>query len=244
MDLLGFKTVTCRVPGAERPLVEDVSLDLEAGDRLALLGPSGAGKSSLLRLVNRLSEPTSGEIRVLGRPLPDWPVRDLRRTAALVFQVPALFEGTVRANLLFGPAQAGQVLEESRLVELLKDVALGPEFLAREARSLSVGEQQRVAMARALALDPRLLLLDEPTSSLDPPNARALVQMLVELCERHSLAAVFVTHQLEHARAFGTRVAFMSGGRIRTLQPVAEFFDAPGCAEAREFIASGGEVAS
>ncbi len=241
MDLLGLKGVTCTVPGAARPLVEEVSLELRVGDRLALVGPSGAGKSSLLRLVNRLSEPSSGEIRVLGKSLPDWPVRELRRAAALVFQVPALFDGTVRANLLFGPAQAGRALDETRLLELLADVSLAPEFLAREARSLSIGEQQRVALARALALEPRLLLLDEPTSALDPPNARALVQMLVELCTRRSLAAVLVTHQLEHARAFGTRVAFMSGGRIRAVQPVTEFFESPACAEAREFIASGGE---
>ncbi|HET8668529.1 MAG TPA: ATP-binding cassette domain-containing protein, partial [Terriglobales bacterium] len=148
-----------------RNIVDDVSLDVLKGDVLAVTGPSGAGKSSLLRLLNRLDEPTSGSFSIEGQDYREFVARDLRRLVGMVMQTAYLFPGTVADNLRFGPRQVGEELPEKAVEQLLEEVGL-PGYASRTTENLSGGEAQRVSLARSLANRPIVLLLDEPTSAL------------------------------------------------------------------------------
>jgi putative ABC transport system ATP-binding protein len=147
-------------------LVADATFDVRRGETLAIVGPSGSGKTSLLRLLNRLDEPTSGTVFLDGADYRRLAPRDLRRRVGMVLQRPYLFPGTVAENLRFGPRQRGEELPDDQVDELLAGVGLGG-FAARNVANLSGGEAQRVSFARTLANAPEMLLLDEPTSALD-----------------------------------------------------------------------------
>ena len=169
----------------------------------AVLGPSGAGKSTLLRLLNRLADPERWTVRYAGVDVRERNVLELRRKVGLVPQLPAPLEGTVEENVRFGPRLAGRDADVSRALAL---AGLDEEFAAREARRLSVGEQQRVMLARALALEPDVLLLDEPTSALDPEARDAVERTLADLRGRLSLSYVLVTHDHDQAARLADRV--------------------------------------
>jgi putative ABC transport system ATP-binding protein len=204
-----------RQKGSRDP-VAGVTLEILSGERWSVVGPSGAGKSTLLRLLNRLAEPSRGEVRSEGNRLSEIPPSRLRRQVAMVFQEPIWLPGTALDNLL-AAAELNVVSRreaEGRLQEILRLTGLDPAFLGRGEDELSVGERQRVALGRALMTRPRALLLDEPTAALDPPGARALIEQIVSLCRAESLTAVMVTHRLRDARLFGTRAAVMEGGTI------------------------------
>lgn len=174
-------------------------------------GPSGAGKSTLLRLLNRLADPTGGNVRYRGRDARDYDVLALRREVGLVPQLPALLDGTVAMNVSFGARLAGRSADERAVLDL---AGLDETFVNRTARQLSVGEQQRVMLARALALEPRVLLLDEPTSALDERSKAAVEATLLDLRERLSLSFVFVTHELAQAERLADRIVWLEGGRL------------------------------
>lgn len=199
-----------------RAVLEDVSALLAHG-ATGIVGPSGVGKSTLLRLLNRLADPVSGTVRYRGRDLRDEDVLALRRDVGLVSQVPALLEGTVADNVLYGPrlAQRGADVAAS-----LRMAGLDPAFAPRQAAALSVGEQQRVMLARALALRPSVLLLDEPTSALDEPATAAIEATLRDLRERLGLSFVLVTHDLHQAQRLADRVLALEPGALRE-KPVA-----------------------
>src|SRR5215472_10866895 len=150
----------------EKWIVHDVSLSVQRGELLGLVGPSGSGKSSLLRLLNRLDEPTSGTVFLEGQDYRQIPPRELRRRVGMVTQRPFLFPGDIASNLRFGPLQRGESLPDNEIAGLLERVGLAG-FAGRNVANLSGGEQQRVSLARALANRPEILLLDEPTSALD-----------------------------------------------------------------------------
>jgi putative ABC transport system ATP-binding protein len=150
----------------ERVLVRDISVQVHAGEVLAVTGPSGAGKSSFLRLLNRLDEPSSGTVQLNGQDYRELAPRELRRRVGMVMQVPYLFPGTVAANVRFGPQQNAERLSVERIAALLERVGL-PGYQDRDVSNLSGGEAQRVSLARTLANTPEALLLDEPTSALD-----------------------------------------------------------------------------
>jgi UDP-glucose/iron transport system ATP-binding protein len=169
----------------------------------AVLGPSGSGKSTLLRLLNRLADPERGVVRYRGADVRECDVLELRRQVGLVPQLPAPLEGTVEDNVRFGPRLAGRNADVPRALAL---AGLGAEFAPREARRLSVGEQQRVMLARALALEPEVLLLDEPTSALDPEARDAVERALLDLRGRLSLSFVLVTHDHDQAARLADRV--------------------------------------
>jgi putative ABC transport system ATP-binding protein len=196
------------------PVLHGVSAELPAGRVSALVGPSGSGKTSMLRLLNRLDEVGSGSIRVDGVDLRDIPVRDLRRRVGFVFQQPAVFAGTVEANLRLALDIAGTDSrdEDERVSEALADAQLPREFLHREARALSGGEQQRVTLARALVLRPHALLLDEPTSALDPETADRIIGTIGEMSTRRGITVVLSTHRLEEARRVADVVVLMRAG--------------------------------
>lgn len=172
----------------------------------AIVGPSGAGKSTLLRLLNRLADPGRGEISYRGRPITTYEPLALRREVALVPQLPALLEGTVESNLRYAADLAGEPLEVD---ETLRRAGLDSSFAARDVAKLSVGEQQRAMLARALAQRPAVLLLDEPTSALDHAARDAVEATLARLRAESNLSLVLVSHDPEQARRLGDRVVEM-----------------------------------
>ncbi len=193
-----------------RVVLRSVDLALEEGST-AVVGPSGSGKSTLLRLLNRLADPDAGEVRYRGRPLRTHDVLRLRREVALVPQLPALVEGTVADNVELGARLAGQGADVDRALAL---AGLEASFGPRLADGLSVGEQQRVMLARALALEPSVLLLDEPTSALDERTRAAVEATLVRLASELDLSLLVVTHDPAQARRLARRTVTVAGGRI------------------------------
>ena len=192
-------------------MLRDVSLGIDPGVT-GLLGPSGSGKSSLLRLLNRLADPDRGVVRFRGSDVRELEVRELRRRASMVAQLPAPLPGTVADNLRYGPALFGGDPDVEGALEM---AGLTKLYADREADQLSVGEQQRVMLARALALEPDVLLLDEPTSALDDYAKRGVERTLAELAERSGLSMVVVTHERGQAERLCSRIVELEDGRLR-----------------------------
>lgn len=194
-------------------LVADASFEVRRGEVLAIVGPSGAGKSSLLRLLNRLDEPTSGTVYVEGVDYKEISPQELRRKLGMVTQRPYLFPGTVADNLRFGPAQRGEMLSDADVATLLERVGLR-DYATRNVANLSGGEAQRVSVARTLANSPLVLLLDEPTSALDEASKLDVEALLQEIVRDHKLTCIMVTHDVAQAARLADRVLVMEAGRI------------------------------
>jgi len=204
-----------------KTIVNDVSFDVNASELLAIVGPSGAGKSSLLRLLNRLDEPTSGTVLIEGKDYREISTRQLRRQVGMVMQRPFVFPGTVAENLRFGPQQQqGRALSDQEIEQLLRDVGL-TGYAAEDVGHLSGGEAQRVCFARALANQPAVLLLDEPTSALDEA-AKLEVEGVIRRISAQGVTAVMVTHDFRQARRLATRAAQLVSGRIVRVGPASE----------------------
>jgi osmoprotectant transport system ATP-binding protein len=222
-----FRNVSFAPPGVTAPVISDLNLDIRRGETLVLLGESGCGKTTTLKLINRLITPTAGEVRVEGRATLEWDEIALRRRAGYVIQEAGLFPHfTVGRNVGLVPALEGwpEARVRDRVREMLTLVGLAPEtFAARYPRELSGGQRQRVGVARALAADPPLLLLDEPFGALDPLTRAALQREFGALMRRLTKTAVFVTHDVREALALGSRVALMHAGCVRVVAAPAEF---------------------
>ncbi len=214
-------------------ILSDISASICSGNIYTILGPSGSGKSTLLRLINRLEDPTSGRILLDEQDTRDMNVLSLRRRAGMVFQSAAVFDGTVDANLQYGARLAGIKVDSA---DLLRRVGLPEDFLTRAASSLSGGEQQRVSIARTLATNPEIILMDEPTSSLDPASRSQIEELTLKMNRDEGLTIVFVTHDMEQARRVGTRTMLLVNGRKIEEAPTAEFFAGPQTETARLFI--------
>jgi putative ABC transport system ATP-binding protein len=206
-------------------IVTDISLEVRHGEMLGIVGPSGSGKSSLLRMLNRLDEPTSGTVFLDGLDYRQFQPRELRRRVGMVTQRPFLFPGMVAGNIRFGPLQRGEVMADQDIAQLLERVGL-PDFAGRDVANLSGGEQQRVSLARALANRPEILLLDEPTSALDDEAKMGVEQLICRLLHDTSLTCVMVTHDREQARRMCDRVALLEAGRLIRQGTPAEVLDA------------------
>jgi UDP-glucose/iron transport system ATP-binding protein len=193
-----------------RPVLDAVSAAIPLG-ATAIVGPSGSGKSTLLRLLNRLADPDAGEISYRGQPLAGYDPLALRREVALVPQLPALLEGTVESNLRYAAGLAGRELDPRRCLRL---AGLGPEFAGRDVAKLSVGEQQRAMLGRALAQQPDVLLLDEPTSALDHLARDAIEAALTELRRELEISIVLVSHDPQQARRLSDWVVRLEAGRV------------------------------
>jgi UDP-glucose/iron transport system ATP-binding protein len=200
----------------DRRVLDSVSAAIPAG-ATAIVGPSGAGKSTLLRLFNRLADPDAGTISYRGRPLGEYEPLALRREVSLVPQLPALLEGTVESNLRYAADLAGKELDSVRCLGL---AGLGPEFAGRDVAKLSVGEQQRAMLARALAQKPAVLLLDEPTSALDHAARDAIEATLAELRRELEISVILVSHDPEQARRLSDWVVRLEDGKAIEAGPV------------------------
>lgn len=194
-------------------LVDQAEFSVHGGMILGVVGPSGAGKSSLLRLLNRLDEPTSGTVFLDGRDYREIPPRELRCKVGMVMQRPYLFPGTVENNLRFGPSQRGQTLSSETIEGLLLRVGL-PNYGPRDVANLSGGEAQRVSFARTLANSPSVLLLDEPTSALDEASKAEVERVMLEIVRSTRLSCVLVTHDHAQAARVANRVMVMEAGKI------------------------------
>jgi len=210
-----------------------VNADMPGGSITAVVGPSGAGKSTLLRTINRLIEPTSGEVYLDGEPTSGMNTLELRRRVGMVFQLPALFGSTVEEAILYGARLAGRSADTGRLLEM---AGLDASFKDKAPRSLSVGEQQRVSIARALALEPDALLVDEPTSALDEAARRRIEDLIQELNASLGLTIVLVSHALDQVERVADRVLLLVAGRSEGEWSKEEFFSGPG-EQARRYIA-------
>jgi putative ABC transport system ATP-binding protein len=207
-------------------VLDDVTVEIPARRVTAVIGPSGAGKSSLLRLLNRLDDPVAGEIEHGGRPITDIPVRELRGRVGFVFQTPVVFPGSVRDNLAVAAAIAGTAdAEEDRIVESLHLAELDGGLVTRDASKLSVGQQQRMNLARALMTKPDVLLMDEPTASLDPETAHKLGQTVAHLSKDRGLTIVAATHRLAEAKVTSDYAIMLDGGKVVEAGPAAELFE-------------------
>jgi ABC-type methionine transport system ATPase subunit len=198
----------------------------------AVVGPSGAGKSTLLRTINRLIEPTAGEVYLDGQPTSGMDPLELRRRVGMVFQLPALFGDTVEEATIYGARLVGKEADAGRLLEL---AGLDASFAGKDPGALSVGEQQRVSIARALALEPEALLMDEPTSALDEAARRRIEELVRELNASLGLTIVVVSHDLDQVSRVADRVVVLVDGRSEGEWGTDEFFSGPG-EKARRYI--------
>jgi putative ABC transport system ATP-binding protein len=203
---------------AGRRVLDSVTAAVPEG-ATAIVGPSGAGKSTLLRLLNRLADPDAGSVSYRDRPLGSYDPLALRREVSLAPQLPALLEGTVGSNLAYAARLAGRDGDVDRCLHL---AGLDPGFAARDVAKLSVGEQQRAMLARALSQEPSVLLLDEPTSALDHAARDAIETTLARLREELEISIVLVSHDPEQARRLGEWVVRIEGGRVTDSGPLAE----------------------
>ncbi|MDX1663426.1 MAG: phosphate ABC transporter ATP-binding protein [Candidatus Promineifilaceae bacterium] len=210
-------------------------LTIYRGEILALVGPSGAGKSTLLRLLNFLERPAAGEMQFDGMAIAFPPPLATLRRVTTVFQEPRLLNRTVAANVAFGLRVRGRAPASAAVERWL--VRLGLAGLGgRKVRSLSAGEAQRVALARALAIRPDVLLLDEPTSNLDPYNVGLIEDVIRDANENEGTSVVLVTHDIFQARRLAHRTGLLLSGRLVEVGETEPFFERPARAETAAFL--------
>lgn len=216
-------------------LIEGLSMQLDAGRRTVIMGPNGAGKSLTLRLLQGLLTPTSGRIVWTGQPGRD----SIGRRVVTVFQRPVLLRRSAAANLIHALKVYGVCARErpGRVDRLLEQADL-TALRDRPARVLSGGEQQRLSLVRALAAEPDLLLLDEPTANLDPRSTEAIERLVTDAYLRGT-KIVLVTHDAGQARRLADEIVFLHGGRVAEQTDADRFFDAPSSAAARAYLAGG-----
>jgi len=227
--LCSTRALTFAVAG--KPLVDHVDLTLAPDTFTVVMGPNGAGKSLLVRLLHGLIPPTGGEIRWGGQRLS----AEIRKRQAMVFQRPVLLRRSVAANVDFVLRLRGEA-DKQRRCEILDMIGLA-DHARQPARLLSGGEQQRLALGRALATDPEVLFLDEPTASLDPASVLMIEQIVTQAREQRGVKIVFITHDLGQARRLADDVVFMHRGELVEHTPAARFFNEPASRAARDYVA-------
>jgi len=233
-----------RSDGTPLQVLDDIDMEIEPGHVTVFIGPSGCGKTTLLRLMNRLEDPTAGRILLEGHDVARCDPLELRRQVVMVPQKPFMFSGTVLDNLRHPyvlrkvpPPAADAPLWR----EVLDPVGLPTDFLERRASTLSLGQQQRVGLARALACAPRVLLLDEPTSALDRPAGGRLARGLRSLGLRQGVTTVVVTHDLWFAERLADHVVYLDGGKIIE-RGSARIFQSPQSTSLSHFLMHSGEI--
>jgi osmoprotectant transport system ATP-binding protein len=237
--LVELRDVSCRVGG--RTVLRNIDLRIDEGETLVLLGRSGSGKTTLLKTVNQLIVPETGDVLFQGRSLHEWDPIQLRRQIGYVIQDGGLFPHvTVERNVGLVPRleRWPEPRIRLRVEELLNALGMPfPAYASRYPSQLSGGEKQRVGIARALAADPPMLLLDEPFAALDPITRFEAQQQFLDLRRRFRKTALFVTHDIREALMLGTRIALLKEGRIDWMAPAADF-TAARSEEAQSFLAT------
>ncbi|MEA2001824.1 MAG: ABC transporter ATP-binding protein [Actinomycetota bacterium] len=235
--MINLTEVTKTFPDTTAPAVDRLSFNVEEGEVVVLVGPSGCGKTTTLKMINRLIEPTAGTITVAGRDILDMQAHELRRGIGYVIQQIGLFpHKTIGDNIATVPRLLGwdKLKTEERVRELVDLVQLSPELLKRYPGELSGGQRQRVGVARALAADPPVMLMDEPFGAVDPIVRANLQDELIALQHRVNKTIVLVTHDIDEAIKLGDRVAILSeGGHLEQYSSPADILRNP----ANEFVA-------
>jgi osmoprotectant transport system ATP-binding protein len=237
---LELRDVSKRYPGQEEPAIDHLSLEVDAGEICVLVGPSGSGKTTAMRLVNRMIEPTSGDILIDGQSVRDRAPADLRRHIGYAIQQIGLFPHlTVGDNIATVPRLLGwdKPRVSGRVDELLELVSLDPGMRDRYPAQLSGGQRQRVGVARALAADPPLLLMDEPFGAIDPINRERLQNEFLRLQAEIRKTVVFVTHDIDEAIKMGDRIAVLKqGGKLAQYATPAELLMYPADKFVEDFV--------
>lgn len=221
-----FTKLKTQLPGNQQgyPILQDISLEVFQGDRIAIIGPVGGGKTSLLHLLNRLIEPTNGKLYLENQEYRQIPVIQLRQMLVLVLQESKLLGMTVQQALAYPLVLRGlpkQTIQQ-RVNHWIEQMHIPSEWLGRTEVQLSAGQRQLIAIARALVIQPKILLLDEPTSALDAGTASHLMQVLTQLSQTHQTTILMVNHQLELAQMFCTRLLHLQQGHLFANQRVSE----------------------
>lgn len=211
LPILKTQNLTYRVD--QTVLVDNISIEVQRGETLAVVGPSGAGKSTFLRLLNRLDEPTDGFVFIENQDYRKIPPAELRRQVGMVMQQPYLFPGTVQDNLRYGPLSRAEHLTDRSIEQLLERVNLAG-FARRDTVSLSGGEAQRVSLARTLANNPKILLLDEPTSALDDESQADVEALITSIIQSKHITCLIVTHDSEQAARMARWAMLMDKGKL------------------------------
>ncbi|HEM6288830.1 TPA: ABC transporter ATP-binding protein [Streptococcus suis] len=234
-------SLTCQVSG---PILKNLTFDIQEGEFFVLIGPSGSGKTTTLKLINRLIEQTDGDIRIQGKRLKDFDLRELRLETGYVLQQIALFPNmTVAENIALIPEMKGlgkdETLKKTR--ELLTKVGLDPDsYLDRLPKDLSGGEKQRIGILRAIIANPKVLLMDEPFSALDPISKGQLQDLIKDLHEEFKMTTVFVTHDMDEAVKLADRICLMKAGEVVQLGTPDELRNQPANAFVSEFMKNRG----
>jgi len=239
---LEFREVTKRYPGASKPAVDKLSLEVPAGEICVLVGPSGCGKTTAMRMVNRMNEITSGDILLGGRSVKDRKPPELRREIGYVIQHIGLFpHWTIAENIATVPKLQGwdKARIAARVEELLDLIGLPADTSSRYPSQLSGGQRQRVGVARALACDPPVMLMDEPFGAIDPINRERLQNEFLRLQAELRKTIVFVTHDIDEAIKMGDRIAILQeGGKLAQYAPPAELLMYPASRFVEDFVGS------
>ena len=214
--MIEYKNVVLRY--TEKDILKDVNLRIEDGEFMVLVGPSGSGKTTMLKMINRLLEPTDGNIYMNGKRIKDYELRELRLSTGYVLQKIALFPNlTVAENIALIPEMKGWTKEQiaSKIEELLDKVGLpATEYANRKPSELSGGEQQRIGIVRAIIAEPKILLMDEPFSALDAISRKQLQALTKDLHKEFGMTTIFVTHDTDEALKLGDRIAVLQDGEI------------------------------
>jgi putative ABC transport system ATP-binding protein len=221
-------------------ILHRLSLEVQPQQLTLIIGPSGGGKTTLVRLLNRLEDPTSGRILLHGRALGDYDPLELRCRVGLVAQKPFMFDGTVLENLQISYVLRHQdppSAEHPMLRQALDFCRLPQALLSRQARSLSLGQQQRVSLARTLITSPEVIVLDEPTSALDRPTGDQLADTLQDICRSGGKAVVMVSHDLRLAERVADHLAYLEAGSIIEEGSARQLLSTPRSAELQRFLA-------
>jgi len=219
--ILKTKSLTREVPG--KVIIDNISLSFEKNRIYSIIGPSGAGKSSFLRLLNRLDEPTSGEVIFHGSSACDDAPGKIRKKIGYLFQTPYLFPETVKDNFLY----ANDSITDDEIDKILTQAHIEPDMLDRNISTLSVGQSQRVAIGRLLATKPEVLLLDEPTSSLDPTYTEAIEQTILGIVNNTDLTVIVVTHHPNQALRLKGEAILLVDGKLIETGPVEQIINNP-----------------